>query len=100
MLVVDQLACPTPLPAIELNHFEHARDPSMTRILADVDLRGLFDSNGLILRLAEEVANERNLDSYLDLAGCSGVERDRAAALAPADRSGRYGWYVLRKPVF
>ena len=98
MLVVDQLAPVDPLAAIELNRFERARDPSMSRILADVDLRGLFDSNGLVLRLAEEVANDRNLDAYLDLAGCTGEERDRAIALAPANQTGRYGWYVLRKP--
>ncbi len=98
MLVVDQLAPVDPLAAIELNRFERARDPSTTRILADVDLRGLFDSNGLILRGAEEVADERDLDAYLDLAGCEGEERERALALAPDDRSGRYGWYVLRKP--
>ena len=98
MLVVDQLAPVDPLAAIELNRFERARDPSTSRILADVDLRGLFDSNGLVLRLADEVANERDLDAYLDLAGCEGEERERAVALAPADRSGRYGWYVLRKP--
>jgi ubiquinone/menaquinone biosynthesis C-methylase UbiE len=98
MLVVDQLAPVDPLAAIELNRFERARDPSTSRILADVDLRGLFDSNGLVLRVAEEVSNDRNLDAYLDLAGCAGEERDRAVALAPADPTGRYGWYVLRKP--
>ncbi|HUY71474.1 MAG TPA: class I SAM-dependent methyltransferase [Gaiellaceae bacterium] len=98
MLVVDQLAPVDPLAAIELNRFERARDPSTSRILADVDLRGLFDSNGLVLRRAEEIADERNLDAYLELAGCSGEERDRAVALAPADPTGRYGWYVLRKP--
>jgi ubiquinone/menaquinone biosynthesis C-methylase UbiE len=98
LLVVDQLAPVDPLAAIELNRFERARDPSTTRILADVDLRGLFDANGLVLRTAEVVAEERNLDAYLDLAGCAGEERERAVALAPADRGGRYGWYVLRKP--
>src|SRR5439155_25225785 len=45
MLVVDQLAPVDPLAAIELNRFERARDPSTSRILADLDLRGLFDSN-------------------------------------------------------
>ena len=98
MLVVDQLAPVDPLAAIELNRFERARDPSTSRILADVDLRGLFDSNGLVLRQAEEVTDERNLEAYLDRAGCTGEERDRALALAPADPTGRYGWYVLRKP--
>ena len=100
MLVVDQLAPVDPLAAIELNHFEHARDPSTTtRILADVDLRGLFDSNGLVLRRSETVNEERDLESYLDLAGCHGEERDHARSLAPGARAAAtYGWYVLSKP--
>jgi ubiquinone/menaquinone biosynthesis C-methylase UbiE len=98
MLVVDQLAPGDPLAAIELNRFERARDESTTRILADVDLRGLFDSNGLILRRFESVAIERELEPYLDLAGCEGAAREQARALAPAHRIGHYGWYVLEKP--
>ncbi len=100
MLVVDQLAPIDPLAAIELNRFERARDSSTTRILADVDLRGLFDSNGLVLRTAESYREERDLDRYLDLAGCAGEERARVQALAPRDRSAEIGWYVLHKPGF
>lgn len=100
MLVVDQLAPVDPLAAIELNRFEQARDPSTTRILADVDLRGLFDSNGLVLRSSESVVEDRDLESYLDLAGCHGQDRDRARSLAPARATATYGWYVLSKPSF
>jgi len=98
MLVVDQLAPVDPLAAIELNHFEHARDPSTTRILADVDLRGLFDANGLQLRRAEIGSEEREIERYLDLAGCHGPERERARSLAPPDRRAEVGWYVLTRP--
>jgi ubiquinone/menaquinone biosynthesis C-methylase UbiE len=98
MLVVDQLAPVDPLAAIELNRFEEARDPSTTRILADVDLRGLFDSNGLVLRRSETVVEERDLERYLDLAGCDGEQRDRARSLAPARPTATYGWYVLTRP--
>jgi SAM-dependent methyltransferase len=98
MLVVDQLASGDPLAAIELNRFEQARDPSTSRVLADVDLRGLFDSNGLVLRRSETVSEERELESYLDLAGCFGAERDRARSLAPVHWTAHYGWYVLAKP--
>ena len=98
MLVVDQLAPGDPLAAIELNRFEHARDPSTTRVLADVDLRGMFDSNGLVLRQAEVVSEERDLEDYLDRAGCHGDAREEARSLAPPDASADYGWYVLRKP--
>ena len=100
MLVVDQLAPGDPIAAIELNRFEHARDPSTTRVLADVDLRGLFDSNNLVLRRAELARERRDLERYLDLAGCSGEERDQARGLAPPDLSGVYGWYVLAKRGF
>ena len=98
MLVVDQIAPGDPLAAIELNAFERARDPSTTRVLADVDLRGLFDSNSLVLGHAEVVRDERDFDRYLDLAGCHGEERERAVSLAPTDRTAEYGWYVLHKP--
>jgi hypothetical protein len=98
MLVVDQLAPVDPLAAIELNRFEQARDPSTTRILADVDLRSLFDSNGLVLRTSETVVEERDLENYLDLAGCKGEDRDLARSLAPARPTMTYGWYVLSKP--
>lgn len=100
ILVVDQLAPVDSLAAIELNRFERARDPSTTRVFADVDLRGLFDSNGLVLRHAEVHRESRDLESYLDMAGCSGEERDRARALAPAGYTAELGWYVLHKPGF
>jgi ubiquinone/menaquinone biosynthesis C-methylase UbiE len=100
LLVVDQLAPGDPIAAIELNRFERARDPSTTRVLADVDLRGLFDSNNFVLRHAEIVRERRDLERYLDLAGCTGEERDQARGLAPPDLSGVYGWYVLAKPGF
>jgi SAM-dependent methyltransferase len=98
LLVVDQLAPVDPLAALELNRFEVARDASTTRILADVDLRGLFDANGLVLREAEFDREPRDLDDYLDLAGCEGDDRDRARALAPPGYAAELGWYVLRKP--
>jgi len=98
MLVVDQLAPGDPLAATELNRFERARDPSTTRVLADVDLRGLFDAYGLVLRRAEIASEERELARYLDLAGCRGSRREHALALAPTDTRAQIGWYVLAKP--
>jgi len=83
MLVADQLAPVDSLAAIELNRFERARDPSTTRILADVDLRGLFDANSLVLRHAEIISEEPDLERHFDLAACHGDERERARALAP-----------------
>jgi ubiquinone/menaquinone biosynthesis C-methylase UbiE len=100
MLVVDQLAPGDPLAAIELNRFERARDPSTARVLADVDLRSLFDANGLVLRQAQVVRESRELERYLDLAGCHGDERAAARALAPADLTVEVAWYVLRRPAF
>jgi ubiquinone/menaquinone biosynthesis C-methylase UbiE len=100
MLVVDQLAPGDPLAAIELNRFERARDPSTTRVLADVDLRGLFDANGLVLRRSSSFREQRDLERYLDLAGCHGEERERARTLAPAELFADIGWYVLERPAF
>jgi ubiquinone/menaquinone biosynthesis C-methylase UbiE len=98
MLVVDQLAPVDPLAALELNRFEKARDASTTRVLADVDLRSLFDANGLVLHHAEFDREQRDLARYLDLAGCEGDAREHALALAPAGYTAEVGWYLLRRP--
>jgi ubiquinone/menaquinone biosynthesis C-methylase UbiE len=99
VLVVDQLAPVDPLRALELNRFEEARDPTHTRTLADVDLRSLFDANNLILRRAEIERERRELEPYLDLAGCEGEARELARGLAPAGPvyTVEVGWYLLVK---
>jgi ubiquinone/menaquinone biosynthesis C-methylase UbiE len=97
LLVVDQIAPVDPLSALELNRFERARDPSHTRTLADIDLRHLFESNGLVLLRAEYEREPRDLDAYLDLAGCEGEARERAATLAPPNYGAEVGWYLLEK---
>ena len=99
LLVVDQLAPVDPLRALELNRFEQARDPTHTRTLADVDLRSLFDANNLILRRAEIQRERRELEPYLDLAGCEGEAREQARGLAPAGDAYtvEMGWYLLVK---
>ncbi len=98
VLVIDQIAPVDPLAANELNRFERARDPSHTRALADVDLTGLFESNGLVLRKAQFEDEPRDLEQYLDLAGCEGDERDRARSLAPTGYTATLGWYLAVKP--
>ena len=98
ILVADQVAPVDPLAAGELNRFERARDPSTTRVLADADLRGLFDSYNLVLRREEITREPRDLDAYLDLAGCAGVEREQAKALAPRGYEAVLGWFVLERP--
>jgi ubiquinone/menaquinone biosynthesis C-methylase UbiE len=97
ILIVDQLAPADPLVGLDLTRFEHARDPSTTRVLADADLRGLFDSNSLKL-LREEVIHEpRDLEAYLDLAGCEGDHREHARSLAPSGYEAIVGWYLLSR---
>jgi SAM-dependent methyltransferase len=99
VLIVDQLAPVDPLAAVELDGFERARDASHTRLLPDVDIRQLLEANGLVVRRAELTVEERELESYLDLAGCAGEERDRARALAPARPTATVGWYVAVRPL-
>jgi ubiquinone/menaquinone biosynthesis C-methylase UbiE len=97
ILVVDQLAPADPLVAVELNQFERARDPSTTRLLADADMRGLFDANGLRLVRERFDREPRELEAYLDLAGCAGVARDEARNLVPKGYEAIVGWYVLER---
>jgi hypothetical protein len=97
VLVIDQIAPVDPLDALALNRFEQARDPSHTRALADIDLRGLFDANSLVLLRAETLSEERELESYLDLAGCEGEARERARALEPPGYRAEIAWYLLRR---
>jgi ubiquinone/menaquinone biosynthesis C-methylase UbiE len=100
LLVEDQVAPVDPLAALELDRFERRRDPSHTRTLPDIDLRHLFEANNLVLVTARFKREERALDPYLDLAGCSGEARDQARSLSPGGPD-RYvaeaAWYVLRK---
>jgi ubiquinone/menaquinone biosynthesis C-methylase UbiE len=98
VLVVDQIAPTDPLAALDLNRFERARDPSHTRALADVDLRQLFEANSLVLLKSEFIREARELDPYLDLAGCEGEARAQARALAPPGYTAELGWYLLRRP--
>jgi SAM-dependent methyltransferase len=98
VLVADQIAPSDPLAALELNRFEQARDPSHTRALADVDLRQLFEANGLVLLRAQFEREPRELDPYLDLAGCEGEAREQARLLAPPAYTADIAWYLLRRP--
>ena len=97
LLVVDQIAPVDPVAAAELNAFERTRDPSHVRALADVDLVQLFESNDLVLVRAEYERESRELDSYLDLAGCEGEARAQAEGLAPRPYVAELGWYLLEK---
>ena len=97
VLVVDQIAPVDPLGALALNAFERARDPSHARVLADIDLRHLFESNELVLLRADYDREPRELGPYLDLAGCEGEARARAEGLAPRPYVAELGWYLLEK---
>ena len=95
VFVIDQVAPADPLAALELDRFERARDPSHTRLLPDGDMVALFEANNLVLRRNVVRREERPLDDYLDRAGCSGADRDRVRAMAPADPyTVEVGWYV------
>ena len=101
VFVDDQIAPVDPLAALELDRFERARDPSHTRTLPDIDLRHLFEANGLVLLQTRFQTHRRELASYLDLAGCEGEARQHARSLSPGGPEGyvaESAWYLLRKP--
>jgi ubiquinone/menaquinone biosynthesis C-methylase UbiE len=100
LLVVDQLAHVDPLEAMAVDRFERARDSSHARLLPEIDLRQLFEANGLVLLRERYDDERRELEGYLDLAGCEGPEREGALALAPEGREAyavRLGWYLLER---
>ena len=77
VLVIDQLAPADPLVAYEIDRFERARDSSHERLLPDVDVRALLEANSLVVIRTEFNEEPRDLDRYLDLAGCEGDARER-----------------------
>jgi len=97
-LVIDQIAPADPLAAVELDRFERARNPEHTRLLPDTDLRALLEANGLIVLRTQVTLEERGLAWYLDLADCTGEEREQAEALAPPSPTAEVGWYLAVKP--
>jgi SAM-dependent methyltransferase len=100
VLVVDQLAPDNPAEAAALHEFETVRDPSHVRLLTDTDLRELFAANRLALLRDRQEDEPRELEAYLDLAGCEGDRRTRAEALAAANASllvESIGWYLLER---
>jgi ubiquinone/menaquinone biosynthesis C-methylase UbiE len=99
VLVIDQIAPVDPLAAIELDRFERARDPSHTRLLSDIDVRSLLEANGLVLRGSRTDQESRDLESYLDLAGCEGEAREAVSSVAPAQIVATIGWYLAAKPL-
>jgi ubiquinone/menaquinone biosynthesis C-methylase UbiE len=100
VLVIDQIAPVDPLAALELDRFERARDPAHTRLLPEIDLRQLFEANGLVLVRDRRKLESRELDAYLDLAGCAGDARGHVASLAPGGPdayTATLGWYLLTR---
>src|ERR671930_412869 len=101
IFVDDQIAPVDPLAALALDRFERARDPSHARTLPDIDLRHLFEANGLVVERTRFQTHRRELDYYLELAGCRGEEAERARGLSPGGPESyvaETGWYLVRKP--
>jgi ubiquinone/menaquinone biosynthesis C-methylase UbiE len=73
-------------------------DPTTSHVLTEAELRGLLARLGLILGHAEVVTEPRDLEAYLDLAGCAGAARERAIRLAPPGYEAAIGWFVLLRP--
>lgn len=100
VLVIDQIAPVDPLEALVLDRFERARDPGHERLLPDGDLRHLFEANRLVLLRDRHELEQRDLDAYLELAGCEGEERERVRGLAPHGPdavTAAVAWYLLER---
>jgi ubiquinone/menaquinone biosynthesis C-methylase UbiE len=100
VLVIDQIAPVDPLEALAVDRFERARDASHARLLPEIDLRHLFEANGLALLRDRHDEERRELGAYLDVAGCEGPARETALGLAPQGReayAARLGWYLLER---
>jgi ubiquinone/menaquinone biosynthesis C-methylase UbiE len=100
IFVDDQIAPLDPLAAFELDRFERGRDPSHHRTLADGDFRDLFAANSLVLIRSERFTHRRELDYYLELAGCTGEDAERVRDLSPGDREhyvAESAWYLCEK---
>ena len=100
VLVIDQLAPIDPLDAYPVDRFERARDPDHARLLPEIDLRQLFEANGLVLLRSRQDEERRELGAYLDLAGCEGEAREAAVRLAPQGPdayAATLGWYLLER---
>lgn len=101
IFVDDQIGPVDPLDGLTLDRFERERDPSHTRTLPDIDFRHLFEANDLVLLRARLQTHRRELDYYLDLAGCKGEARERARRLSPGGPESyvaESAWYLLVKP--
>jgi len=101
IFVDDQIAPVDPLAALALDRFERARDPSYARTLPDIDLRHLFEANGLVVERTRFETHRRELGYYLDLAGCRGEAAEQARELSPGgpeSYEAETGWYLLRRP--
>jgi SAM-dependent methyltransferase len=100
VFVDDQIAPVDPLAAFELDRFERRRDPSHHRALSDGDFRDLFAANSLMLVRSQRFAHRRTLGDYLELAGCTGEDAERAKDLSPGDREHYVAescWYLCSK---
>lgn len=97
VLVIDQIAPPDPLLAVELDRFERARNPEHQRLLPDIDVRALLEANGLVVVRTKFTEEERDLAWYLDLADCHGDARREAEAVAPPSPVALLGWYLAVK---
>ena len=98
ILIVDQLGSIDPLQSLEMDRFEHLRDPTHQRLLPDADIRGYLDANDLVL-LTSEVTRERvDLEHRFDVSDTPEDERVRIRGPAPRPPyEVEIGWYVARK---
>jgi SAM-dependent methyltransferase len=98
ILVVDQLGSVDPLQSLEMDRFEHLRDPTHQRLLPDADIRGYLDANDLVLVSSEVTREQVDLEHRFDVTETPEEERVRIRGPAPRPPyEVEIGWYVARK---
>ncbi len=82
LMVIDQLVSENEREAELYERIERMRDASHVRTLPDSSLRALIDASGLRLTRATSEPEERDLERFLELAGCTDAQRTEIFAYA------------------
>ena len=100
VLVIDQIAPGRPARGDRARPLRARSRPARTRGCSRTPTSGRCSTpTGSSCARSRQEQEARDLDSYLDLAGCDGDERETAASVAPSQLVATIGWYLAAKPL-